>query len=84
MVEETDINDPIIMGLTLSEDKIELLSKGINFLMRSTLLKTPLTLKLICGTKKNSKRLLFYTAFVLMNSSFPALWSAIENTSPSY
>ena len=31
MVEETDIDDPIIMGLTLSEDKIELLPKGINF-----------------------------------------------------
>lgn len=31
MVEETDIHDPIIMGLTLSEDKIELLPKGIDF-----------------------------------------------------
>jgi len=31
MVENTDINDPVVMGLELSEDKLELLPKGLAF-----------------------------------------------------
>ena len=84
MVEETDINDPVIMGLTLSEDKIELLPKGINFPDAVSFAKDPSNIKTYMGTKKKSKQSPSYTAFASMNLSFPALWSAIESTSPNY
>ena len=45
MVEETDINDPVIMGLTLSEDKIELLPKGITFPNAVSFAKDPSNIK---------------------------------------
>lgn len=73
MVEEADINDPTIMKLPLTEDKIELLPKNIYFPMRLALLKIFLTLKHICGMKKNSKQLLYYTAFVSTSPSLPVL-----------
>lgn len=55
MVEETDINDPIIMGLTLSEDKIELLSKGINFPDAVDFAKDPSNIKTYMWDEKELK-----------------------------
>lgn len=55
MVEEADINDPIIMGLPLSEDKIELLPKGINFPNAVSFAKDPSNIKTYLWDEKELK-----------------------------
>ena len=70
MVEETDIADPIIMGLTLSEDKIELLPKGINFPDAVNFAKNPSNIKTYLWDEKELKAITVLYRFRINRPKF--------------
>ena len=70
MVEETDIDDPVIMGLTLSEDKIELLSKGINFPNAVNFAKDPSNIKTYLWDEKELKAITVLYRFRINEPKF--------------
>lgn len=70
MVEETDINDPVIMGLTLSEDKIELLPKGITFPNAVSFAKDPSNIKTYMWDEKEFKAITVLYRFRINKPKF--------------
>ena len=70
MVEETDIDDPVIMGLTLSEDKIELLPKGINFPNAVNFAKDPSNIKTYLWDEKELKAITVLYRFRINEPKF--------------
>lgn len=70
MVEETDLNDPVIMGLTLSEDKIELLPKGINFPNAVSFAKDPSNIKTYLWDEKKLKAITVLYRFRINKPKF--------------